>query len=163
MLAIQKIPKRTTNLNQIWPLPYLFALTNMEPANNLGLATSGESASSGLHESDNDSDPETRGAQRELQKLHKQRKLATIRAKIEEERCLLDVQRWDNWNTRPKKPTTRVLWSLTVKDVHWCRGRNMREFTTFMTPMEDYLRPYVDCFTAEDTRSPEGLLKCLHP
>ena len=62
MLAIQKIPKRTTNLNQIWPLPYLFSLTNMEPANNLGLATSGESASSGLHESDNDSDPETRGA-----------------------------------------------------------------------------------------------------
>ena len=91
MLAIQKIPKRTTNLNQIWPLPYLFSLTNMEPANNLGLATSGESASSGLHESDNDSDPETRGAQRELQKLHKQRKLTTIRAKIEEERCLLDV------------------------------------------------------------------------
>jgi hypothetical protein len=39
----------------------------------------------------------------------------------------------------------------------------MREFTTFMTPMEDYLRPYVDCFTAEDTRPPKGLLKCLYP
>jgi hypothetical protein len=70
--------------------------TNLEPASNLGPGTSGESASSGLHESDNDSDPEIRGAQRELQTLRKQRKLATIRAKIEEERCLLDVQRWDN-------------------------------------------------------------------
>jgi hypothetical protein len=67
-------------------------LTNMEPANNLGLGTSGESASSGLHESDNDSDPEIRGAQRELQTLRKQRKLATIRAKIEEERRLLAQQ-----------------------------------------------------------------------
>ena len=53
-------------------------LANLELANNLESDMLGYSASLDLHESDNDSDPEIREAQRELQTLRKQRKLAII-------------------------------------------------------------------------------------
>lgn len=149
--------------------------TNLEPASNLGPGTSGESASSGLHESDNDSDPEIRGAQRELQTLRKQRKLATIRAKIEEERRLLAQQTFNAGTTEagatePRgqkrrrsdseshgRPPSRTAMANKY------RGKNIREFTTFMTLMENHFRRYADYFTSDERKVAEGVAELSEP
>ena len=94
----------------------------------------------GLHKY---SDPEIRGAQRELQPLCKKRKLVTIQAKIEEERRLL-VQQTSNactTETRGQKCQKRRRINSISYDrtqsrtaiANKYRGKGIREFTMFMT------------------------------
>ena len=135
-------------------------LTNLEPMNNL---------ESGLHEPDNDSDPEIREAQRELQTLRKQRKLAIIRAKIEEERRLLarqtsNADTTEAGTTEPRGQKRRRSDSVShdrppsrTAMANKYRGKNIREFTTFITLMENHFRRYADYFTSDERKVAEGV------
>src|SRR5580658_4226625 len=138
-----------------------------------------ETVSPTMQDSDEDSDPEIRQAQREFHELRRQRKLASIQLKVQRERDLLgQIHGRLTESTRPessmpesgsphfrgeKRPRSDT--TLTTYDrpppkavmESKYKGKNMREFTTFTTRLENHFRRYAEYFTTDTRKVGEGV------
>ena len=144
-----------------------------------------EAASSTMQDSDEDSDPEIREAQREFHELRRQRKLATVQLKVQRERDLLAQLRGrltesarpessrpesDSLGSRGEKrsrsDTTLATYDRPPPKAAMesrYKGKNMREFTTFTTRLENHFRRYAEYFTSDKRKVAEGVSELSDP
>jgi hypothetical protein len=138
-----------------------------------------------MQDSDEDSDPEIREAQREFLELRRQRKLAAVQLKVQRERNLLAQLRGrltesarpessrpesDSLGSRGEK-RSRSDTTLTTYDrpppkaamESRYKGKNMREFTTFTTRLENHFRRYAEYFTSDKRKVAEGVSELSDP